>query len=188
MALVTLRFSSSSLSEGAPGASTYRLQSLSVIIPRTSVFLDWQGPLSQLLSLIRSFTGQAVFSPQLILQSTLHDGSCRIDICVSFWPSLLQLCFFPSHSHSQGCCFHCWHLSWSTLEHTEPGSPTQFQVLYEEVSGSLLDIAWLSQWVSTLEHFFHSANFCLSKKTLWFPVFGHWSRPHELLLLFCCLF
>lgn len=64
LASVTLRFSSSSWGEGAPGVSIYRLRLLSVLIPRSPVFLNCQRALSQLLSFIRSFAGQAVSSPQ----------------------------------------------------------------------------------------------------------------------------
>lgn len=73
---VTLRFSSSSWMrvDDDPGVSIYRHQSLSDIIPKTSVFLNWQRALSQLLSFIRSFAGQTAFRPQLILQTTLCDG------------------------------------------------------------------------------------------------------------------
>lgn len=38
------------LSDGDPGVSIYRHQSLSDIIPKTSVFLSWQRALSHLLS------------------------------------------------------------------------------------------------------------------------------------------
>lgn len=71
--------------------STYRLQLPSTKNARTPVFLNWQRALSQLLSLIRSFAGQAVFSPRLILQTALCDTSCRMDSYVS----LLPLCFAP---------------------------------------------------------------------------------------------
>lgn len=173
---------------GFSRVKTYSLQSLSVINPKIPVFLNWQRALSQLPSFIRSAAGQAVFSLQVFLQTSLCDRRCRTDICVLLCLSLLPLCLPNSHTLPQEGCFHWRHLSWSTLEHTEPGSPTQFLVLYQEVSGSLLDIVWPSQWVSTFRHFFLSANFSLSKEILPLSIFGHWSRPHELCYCFAAFF
>lgn len=173
---------------GCSRVKTYSLQSLSVINPKIPIFLNLQRALSQLPSFIRSAAGQAVFSLQVLLQTSLCDRRCRTDICVLICLSLLPLCLPLLHTLHQEGCFHWQHLSWSTLEHIEPGSPTQFLVLYQEVSGSLLDITWPSQWVSTFRHFFLSANFCLSKETLLLSIFVHWSRPHELCYCFAAFF
>lgn len=89
MAIMISRFSPSASGEGAPRVSAYSLQSLSTIRVLFSL-----TALSQLLSFIRSFAGQTVFTHQLLLQTSLCDRKHRIDISVLYCLSLLPLFFF----------------------------------------------------------------------------------------------
>lgn len=91
---------------GCSRVKTYSLQSLSVINPKIPIFLNLQRALSQLPSFIRSAAGQAVFSLQVLLQTSLCDRRCRTDICVLICLSLLPLCLPLLHTLHQEGCFH----------------------------------------------------------------------------------